>query len=499
MLSTQPKRFKIFGHVLIGIAVLFIFSGMAKRPMKEIEKKVTERSGITVQNLKRDPAKKPSISPNDLSADQLSLDTALKIALTNNNEIQAVFQDIGIARADVWQATLFRNPTFDGFVRFPNHDTVGEGDQMRSAQNNVELSVSQDFIDVLLMPFKRRIASAEYKSVKLRVADAVLGFILDVKRAYYTAQAAEQTRELQKTVLEAAEAAVELGERQLKAGNIKELEFSIEQAAYEETKLEYEKIRAEELLAREPLNQLMGLAGNDADVWKISSSLPDLPEADPKLEDLETLALSQRLDLAAIREQTKALKRRLTATRFGIIPEAELGINTEKEIDGGRVTGPSWKVEVPVWDQQLAQGSKVKAQWRQSRFQEAAYEVKVRSEVRQAAINLEKARTAAEAYRDKIIPDREKIVALYLKDYNYMLSGVYQLLNAKQTEIHARLEYIESIKDYWTSLAALERAVGGKLKIPAEKAKKKDESSSHSSTSQPKKTMDHSQHQGGQS
>src|SRR3989338_8238123 len=139
--------------VLIGFVILFLFSGMAKRPMKEVEKKVTERSGITVQNLKRDPAKESSISPQDLSADQLSLDTALKIALTNNSEIQAVFQDIGIARADVWQATLFRNPTFDGFVRFPNHDTVGEGEETRSAQNNVELSVSQDFIDVLLMPF----------------------------------------------------------------------------------------------------------------------------------------------------------------------------------------------------------------------------------------------------------------------------------------------------------------------------------------------------------
>ncbi len=464
-------------NLSVAIVIFFVFAGMARRPMREVEKKVTEQSGVTVQNLSRNPAKAPMRAPEDLAAEQLSLDAAIKIALTNNSEIQAVFQDIGISRADVWQATLFRNPTFEGFVRFPNHDTVGEGDETRSAQNNVELSVSQDFIDVLLMPFKRRIATAEYKAVKLRVADVILSFILEVKRTYYAAQAAEQTRELQKTVLEAAEAAVELGERQLKAGNIKELDFSIEHAAYEETKLEYEKIRAEELLAREPLNQLMGLAGSDAAVWKINSSLPDLPETDPKLEDLETLALSQRLDLAAIREQTKALKRRLSATRFGIIPEAEVGINTEKEVDGGRVTGPTWNVEVPVWDQQLAQGSKVKAQWRQSRFREASYEVKVRSEVRQAMINLEKARTAAEAYRDKIIPDREKIVALYLKDYNYMLSGVYQLLNAKQAEIHARLEYIESIKDYWTSLAALERAVGGKLE----------------------KTMDHSQHQGGQS
>lgn len=483
-------------NVSIGLIVLFFFSGMARRPMKELEKKVAERSGFETHDLKRNPEKEVIGIPSDLSADQLALDTSLKIALTNNSEIQALFQEIGIARADVWQATLFRNPTFEGFVRFPDHDTVGEGDEVRSAQNNVEFSLSQDFIDVLLMPFKRRVATAQYNAVKLEITDKVLEFIFTVKKAYYAAQAAEETLVMRKTALEAAEAAIELSERQLKAGNIKDLELSIERAAYEEAKLAYERSRAKAMLAREPLNRLMGVGGNDAAVWKIAQPFSDLPDADPKLEDLEQLALSQRLDLAALREQSKALKRGLTATRLGIIPEAELGFNTEKEIDGGRVTGPTWNVEVPVWDQQLAQGSKVKAQWRQSKFREKAYETKVQSEVREAVTHLKAARISVESYRDKILPEREKIVGLFLKEYNYMLAGVYQLLNAKQKEVHARREYIESLKDYWTALAELERAVGGKSEIPVSKPKEK-ETSKENPASPPEKTMDHSQHHGG--
>ena len=300
MFRLRPKKVALIGcNTLLGLMVFFLFSGMARRPMKEIERKVTERTGIQVEDLKRDPAKESSISSNDLSADQLSLDTALKIALTNNSEIQAVFQDIGIARADVWQATLFRNPTFEGFVRFPNHDTLDDGDP---AQNNVELSVNQDFMDVLLMPFKRRVASAEYAAVKLRVADTILTFVLEVKKAYYSAQAAEEAVMFQRTVLEASEAALELGSRQLKSGNLKALDLAAEQVAYEEANLEYEKSLAEERLAREPLNRLMGLAGHDASVWKIVSPLHDLPEADPKLDDLEARALTERLDLEAIRQ-----------------------------------------------------------------------------------------------------------------------------------------------------------------------------------------------------
>ena len=492
MLNHLPKKIISLGHqALIGLIVLLVFSGMARRPMKEVERKVTDRSSVEVHDLKRDPAKEPVAV--DLSADQLALDTALKIALANNSEIQAVFQEIGIARADVWQATLFKNPRFEGFVRFPDHELLDDGDP---AQNNVEFSVSQDFIDVLLMPFKRRDETAQYNAVKLEVTDRVLKFILNVKKAYYEAQAAEQTLNMRKTVLDAAEASVELGERQLKAGNIKELEFSIESAAYEEEKLAYEQARADAKLAREPLNRLMGFGGNDASVWKIDSPFPDLPESDPDLNDLEELALSERLDLAAVREQTKALKRGLTATRLGIVPEAEIGVNTEKEIDGGRISGPSWNVEVPVWDQQLAQGSKVKAQWRQSRFREKAYETKVRSEVREAVTHLQAARISVESYRDKILPEREKIVALYLKEYNYMLSGVYQLLNAKQREIDSRREYIESLKDYWTALAELERAVGRKLAVPASKPKQK-KTPKENPDSPAQQPMDHSQHHGG--
>jgi cobalt-zinc-cadmium efflux system outer membrane protein len=497
MFNLRPKKITIIGsNALVGLIVFFLFSGMARRPMKEIERKVTERTGVQVENLKRNSDKEPAkVAAVNLSADQLSLDTSLKIALTHNSEIQATFQELGIARADVWQATLFKNPIFEGFVRFPNHETLENGDP---AQNNVELSVSQDFIDVLLMPFKRRVASAEYSAVKLRVTDAILSFVLEVKKAYYTAQAAEQAVMFQKTVLEASEAALELGSRQLKSGNIKALDLAAEQVAYEEAKLEYEKSLAEERLAREPLNRLMGLAGNDASVWKIGSPLHDLPDTDPKLDDLEVRSLTERLDLEAIRQQTKALKRNLTATRLGIVPHAEAGVNTEKEIDGGRITGPAWNVEVPVWDQQLAQGSKAKAQWRQNKFHESAYEIKVQSEVREAVTHLQTARIAVESYRNKIIPEREKILGLYLRDYNYMLTGVYQLLDAKQKEVLARRALIESLRDYWIALAELEKAVGGKLEFEEvrQKPNKKEPMQEPASSEKPA-AMDHSHHHGG--
>jgi cobalt-zinc-cadmium efflux system outer membrane protein len=61
------------------------------------------------------------------------------------------------------------------------------------------------------------------------------------------------------------------------------------------------------------------------------------------------------------------------------------------------------------------------------------------------------------------VPLRERIVALTQEQYNAMLLGVYQLLQAKQGEIEAYRAYIEAVRDYWIARADLERAIGGRL------------------------------------
>ena len=48
-------------------------------------------------------------------------------------------------------------------------------------------------------------------------------------------------------------------------------------------------------------------------------------------------------------------------------------------------------------------------------------------------------------------------------EYNAMQMGIFELLQAKQAEIDAGRDYVESLRDYWTARADLEKAVGGRL------------------------------------
>src|SRR3989304_5884830 len=50
---------------------------------------------------------------------ELTLDEAVQIALLNNRSLQATYEELGIAQADLVQAGLLRNPPFGASFRVP--------------------------------------------------------------------------------------------------------------------------------------------------------------------------------------------------------------------------------------------------------------------------------------------------------------------------------------------------------------------------------------------
>src|SRR5437773_27402 len=118
------------------------------------------------------------------------------------------------------------------------------------------LSLLQDFIRILEVPLRKRVAAAEFEAAKLDVAQAVLDLSANVKTAFYALQGAEQMLELRQTVARATRLSAEIATRQHEAGNITDLDWGNEQALAEEAKLDLARAEADELADREELNAL---------------------------------------------------------------------------------------------------------------------------------------------------------------------------------------------------------------------------------------------------
>ena len=236
----------------------------------------------------------------------LSADGAVQVALLCHPRLQARYERLGVAQADLVQAGLLRNPVFDALLRWPDH---GGGP-------NVELSVTADFLDLLFLGARKKAAAAEYERAKLETADAVVAHAAEVRAAVVELQRAQQTLELRRTVLNAEQAAAETAERLRAAGNISPLDADREQAMYEQSHAELEDAEANVQRRRAELAGLMGIADR-SEYWKVADRLPSPPDHDEPLAALEARALDGRLDLAAAKAEIESLRRSLGQTNPG--------------------------------------------------------------------------------------------------------------------------------------------------------------------------------------
>lgn len=411
---------------------------------------VVERSGLRVEWGRDDAAAARIAEAVDaLLAQELTQDSAVQVALLASPRLQAEYESLGVARADLVQAGLLANPVFSIEVRSPG--------------KAAEIHVLQDFLDVLERPLRQRVAEAELEQAKLRVAHAALELAAQVRAAWVEVVASEQQVEMRRSVAEAAAAGAEAARRIHAAGNSSDLELDEETAQEGGARLELLEAEAERAAHREHLTALMGVGSGPA-TWTIAARLPDLPAADPERAGLESLAVERRLDLAAARGAIDAAQRSLhltTTTRW--LPGLELGIHEETEIEGDDSVGPSLDVTLPLFDRREGTLARGEAQLRAAKQEYAALALEIRSEVRAARDRLASRRARAEYLRATLLPLRARIVEHTQLQYNGMQVGVFALLEARRHEIDAGRAWIESLRDYWLARAALERAIGAKL------------------------------------
>lgn len=387
----------------------------------------------------------------------LTADDAVRVTLLRNRTLQATFESLGIARGDLIEASTFANPSLDARVRWSSH-TSGA---------NPEIALLFDVTDLVRRGKRKAVATANLDRVMLEVGDVVLELAAETRNAYFTLQAAEHVRRMRREVLSATEAAAELAERQRAAGNINALTASMEQGALQDARLGFTRSENETALARIALARVMGLGSGDT-TWTAADELPGIPDADPSVEELEELALENRLDLRAAHKGIDAAQSEVSYRKWFFIPSLEVGVDAERDFDHEWAVGPAIQLSLPLFDRGQGGVERSKAMLRQAEYDAAAMANDVRHDVRAAHRRLRAARDAVEIYRDSVVPTREKIVEESQKHYNFMLIGAVTLLQAKRDEIDAYSGYIEAVRDYWMARSNLERAVAARL-VPAEK------------------------------
>jgi cobalt-zinc-cadmium efflux system outer membrane protein len=310
------------------------------------------------------------------------------------------------------------------------------------------------------------------------VADDTLELVSQVKIAFYSLQVSQQLLQQFKGIVNTQAASLDLAQRQREAGNISDLTLALQQETYSRAKLDVATTEAEIRQNREKLTRLLGLWGQDTD-WHISGSLPAIPVSDPATSGLEQLAISQRLDLQADYLQVTSQAKDLGLTKsFRLLGALDFGVDSERETDSQTRTGPTFAIELPIFNQGQPRIARGEAVLRQEEAKFEALAIDVRSQIRELRDQLITKRQIARFYQDELLPNQRRILEESLKNYNAMQMTDFELFATKAEEARTEREYLEAVRDYWITRAELERAVGGNLN-PRQSGEGKSQQLSH--------------------
>ncbi len=381
--------------------------------------------------------------------------TAVKIALLNNRVVRERYERLGIARAELVQAGLLRNPVFSGDAKFFDPGT------------EVEMTLAGSFLELFYRPLRKRIAEAGLESAKAEVARDLVALAFDVRRALLDARAAERLVAARRTALAAAAASHDLMRRLHEAGNVTDPRLTAEALGEARARLDLAAAETAAVESREPLQVLLGLWGG-ATAWRLGGALPDAVGEGLDLDRAEPRAIAASLDLAAHRGQVEAAAQAAGLARWeGIFPALELGIAAKHEAsDGSWGLGPDLSLVVPLFDQGQARRAKEIATLRERIAHHVTLAVRIRSAARTYRERVVSLGDRARYLRETYVPLREKLLRETLANYNAMQVGAFEVLLAKQQALDAGREYVETLRLAWTARLDLEELLAGSYREP---------------------------------
>ena len=389
----------------------------------------------------------------DLLRRGLTVDTAVQIALLNNRGLQAAYNDLAIAEADLVQDSLPPNPTFS-ISRIAGNGAL-----------EIERRVVGDILALATLPFRSEIARQRFQQAQLRAVLETLRLAADVRRSYYWTVAANELVGLLTDAKSTAESTAKLAQKLGETGSLNKLDQAREQVFYAETTADLAATRQEATSSRERLARLMGLWGSDLS-FRLPDTLPTLPRRPSALPSIEVDAVSHRIDLQIARIELDTLAKSLNlteATRFVTLLDIA-GIDRKtRDPDGApfRERGFDIQFQIPIFD-----GGEVRVRRAAATYNEAFNRltekaVNVRSEARDAYRVYRSTYDIAGQWQREVLPLRKIITEEMQLRFSSMQVDVFALLVETRQRIAALRAAIDAKRNFWLAQSDLTTAING--------------------------------------
>jgi outer membrane protein TolC len=383
----------------------------------------------------------------------LTVDTAVQIALLNNRGLQASYNELALAEADMVQQSLPPNPTFSVF-RIAGNGAL-----------EAERQVVGNILALSTLPFRSEIARQRFQQAQLRAAEETLRLAAEVRGTYFRTVAANELVGLLTEAKSTAESTAQLALKLGQTGAMNKLDQAREQVFYAETTADLAVLRQDATSSRERLIRLLGLWDGDIGI-RLPQKLPVLPQRPLSLPGIEVDAAEHRIDLQIARIELDALAKSLNlteATRFVTLLDIA-GVDRKTVDPNGasfRERGFDVQFQIPIFD-----GGEVRVRQAVETYNQAFNRltekaVNIRSEARDAYRVYRSTYDIAAHYQREVVPLRNIISEESKLRFSSMQIDVFAVLTEAKQRIAALRAAIEARREFWLAQSELKTAVNG--------------------------------------
>lgn len=393
-------------------------------------------------------------------ADGLSLEEAMRLALVHNRELQAEFQEIGIANADWVQAQLHANPTLDVLLRFPSD----------GGRSMLEGILGLDLLDLWRVPKRTEAARHELNATVLRIAFQASERLAETRQAYFAAVAAEELLSVAEENLQLATRWLEAMQSLRAAGAGDAYDESLARGPWLSAQLHQQTLAVAAAEAKRELAKGLSL-GQNIDALLLCDPLPSQSVPDFESETLVRIALESRHDLKAIEASVLALDSQVRLEEHRAFGELSAGPGVERPAGrGGSLIGPSLSLSLPILDRNQAQVAR-RAHELERRVQlHANAQVLIAQDVRSSAARVNAASRALEFYSQELLPHAQRSLDLIQASHGAGHASLEALIDAQARLLDVRAAQVRLRLEAAHAGAELKQALGAPIPASAASA-----------------------------
>ena len=402
---------------------------------------IAERVGVDARGW---PQREAAMLPPDVNlGDGVTVEEAISTALWNNPAFQVTLADLGLARADLVEAHMLRNPVLS--LLFPI------GPKQLEATLNVPIET------FVLRPRRVRAATLDYDAVAARLVADGLRLVADVKATYVMAAAADRRAQAARDTADVAGRIRAVAEARLKAGDISEMET---RATRGEALIAQATAKAGDYdrdLALVRLRAMMGIASTTP---LRLTPLGDLAvQTCGEMSALTTQALAARPDVRAAEIGIEAAGARAGLAKAQVWTLTAI-LDANGEGTEGFEIGPGLAGELPIFSRNQGARARAAAQLDQAARRYAAVRAAVEEEVATATTRLAKAREVLDLWQGGIAQALETELRQAERAYEAGELPLLSVLDTSRRVMAVRVGVIEAQADLLDAGVAVDRALG---------------------------------------